>query len=669
MKINDLLDPSAIDLDAHVSTKEQAIDHLVELMASTGKVLDMEAYKQRVVNREKEGSTGIGEGVAIPHAKTSSVKEPGLAAMVVKEGCDYEAIDGLPTHLFFLIAAPDTEENIHLDVLGRLSVLLMDDEFRQNLMNAKSVEQFRRLVDEAEGRQMAEEDAQQTAAPPESGYRILAVTACPTGIAHTYMAAEGLSDKAQEMGISIKVETDGSGGVKNALTSEEIAQCEGIIVAADREVEMARFDGKPVLQTKVSDGINKPQQLIEMVLNGQAPIYHSGEQASSMETTGEKESVGRKIYKYLMNGVSHMLPFVIGGGILIALAFLFDSILAPNGPSSSFGSNSPLAAFLKTSGDIAFSFMLPVLAGFIAVAIADRPGLMVGFVGGAMANLGVCFQNGQFVSVNTADANVVSSGFLGALVAGFLGGFLLKGLQKLCEHLPRSLEGIKPVLIYPFFGLLIISAVMIFAIDPLFSALNVVISNALNSLNAGENMWMGVLLGALVGGMMSVDMGGPVNKAAYLFGTASLVVGGQAVSSGIMASVMIGGMVPPLAVALCSTFFKNRFTKKERNSGLTNYIMGLCFITEGVIPFAVSDPLRVIPSCIVGSAVSGALSMLFSCHLPAPHGGIFVFPVVQNWAFYLLALAIGSIVSMFLLALLRKPLPAEKSGLVAKASK
>lgn len=663
MKINDLLDPRSIDLDAHVSTKEEAIDHLVELMAASGKVADLETYKQCVKKREEEGSTGIGEGVAIPHAKTDAVTSPGLAAMVVKEGCDYDAMDGLPTHLFFLIAAPDTDDNVHLDVLGRLSVLLMDDGFRQGLMNAKSIEEFCKLVDQAEQGKMEEDGEQQAAKPPQSGYRLLAVTACPTGIAHTYMAAEGLADKAEEMGITIKVETDGSGGVKNALTPEEIANCEGIIVAADREVEMARFDGKPVLKTKVADGIHKPQQLIEAVLDGRAPIYHTGENVSPSENGGEKESAGRKVYKYLMNGVSHMLPFVIGGGILIALAFLFDSILAPNGPSASFGTNSPLAAFLKTSGNVAFGFMLPVLAGFIAMAIADRPGLMVGFVGGSLANMGVCFQNGQFVDVNTAGANVVSAGFLGALVAGFLGGFLVRGLEKLCDYLPHALEGIKPVLIYPFVGLLAIAALMIFIVDPLFSTLNVVISNALSSLNAGENLAMGVLLGALVGGMMSVDMGGPVNKAAYLFGTASLVVGGQAVSSGVMASVMIGGMVPPLAIALCSTFFKNRFTKKERDSGLTNYIMGLCFITEGVIPFAASDPLRVIPSCVVGSAVSGALSMLFGCRLPAPHGGIFVFPVVENWLLYLVALAVGSVVSMFLLALLKKPLPKEKNGL------
>lgn len=669
MRINDLLDSRAIDLNAQVSTKEEAINRLVALMAESGKIEDVQVYQACVEKREEAGSTGIGEGVAIPHAKTNAVREPGLAAMVVKNGCDYDSLDGQPTRLFFLIAAPDTEENVHLDVLGRLSVLLMDDDFRKGLMEAESVEEFRTLIDQADAAVQAQEE-QPAAQAPQTGYRLLAVTACPTGIAHTYMAAQGLMDKAEELGVAIKVETDGSGGVKNELTKAEIAACEGVIIAADREVEMARFDGKRVLRTKVADGINKPQQLIEAVLAGKAPVYHAGEKNVQEDSeSAEKEGVGRKVYKYLMNGVSHMLPFVIGGGILIALAFLFDTLLAPDGPGASFGSNSAVAAFLKKAGDVAFGFMLPVLAGFIAMAIADRPGLMVGFVGGALANLGVCFQNGTFVDVNTADANVVSSGFLGALVAGFLGGFIVKGIEKLCDKLPHSLEGIKPVLIYPFFGLLFTSIVMIFAVDPLFSKLNVVISNALNSLNSGTNLAVGILLGALVGGMMSVDMGGPVNKAAYLFGTASLVVGGQAVSSSVMASVMVGGMVPPLAIALCSTFFKNRFTKKERDSGLTNYVMGLCFITEGVIPFAASDPLRVIPSCIVGSAVSGALSMAFGCKLPAPHGGLFVFPVVERWYFYLLALIIGSVVSMFLLALFKKPLPAEKSGLAQKQAK
>lgn len=666
MKITDLLNPKGFDLNAHVSTKEEAIDRLVDLMASTGNLADKEAYKRCVKAREQQGTTGIGEGVAIPHAKTPAVLRPGLAVMVVRGGCDYGAMDGQPTRLFFLIAAPDTEDNIHLDVLGRLSALLMDDRFRQSLLRAKSVGEFCRLVDNAENAKN-ESDAKLSAqAPPSSGYRLLAVTACPTGIAHTYMAAEGLAGKAKEMGISIKVETDGSGGVKNALTPEEIAQCEAVIIAADREVEMARFDGKPLVQTQVSDGINKPQALIERALSGSAPVYHAASKAASPSGTQGGESAGRKIYKDLMNGVSHMLPFVIGGGILMALAFLLDTIFAPNGPSANFGMNSPAAAFFKTAGNVAFGFMLPVLAGFIAMAIADRPGLMVGFVGGSLANLGVCFQNGQFVDVNTADASVVSSGFLGALVAGFLGGYLVLGLEKLCDRLPRALEGIKPILIYPLAGLLAISALMIFVLDPLFSALNVLISNGLNSLNAGGNLLVSILLGALVAGMMSVDMGGPVNKAAYLFGTASLVVNGQAVSSTVMASVMIGGMIPPLAVALCTTFFKNRFTQKERSSGATNYIMGLCFVTEGVIPFAAADPLRVIPSCIGGSAVAGALSMAFGCALPAPHGGVFVLPVVSNWPMYLVALAAGSLVAMCLLAALRKPLPPEKSGLPAR---
>lgn len=668
MKITDLLNPKGFDLDAHVSTKAEAIDHLVDLMYATGNIADKAKYRACVQAREEEGTTGIGEGVAIPHAKTSAVLRPGLAVMIVRDGCDYDAMDGQPTYLFFLIAAPDTEDNIHLDVLGRLSMLLMDDDFRQSLMHAKSVEEFCKLVDEAENAKK-EKDAAEQAETPKSGYRLLAVTACPTGIAHTYMAAEGLADKAKEMGISIKVETDGSGGVKNALTPEEIAACEAVIVAADREVEMARFDGKPLVQTQVSDGINKPQELIERALSGDAPIYHAaaGSSSGASASSGNHEGVGRTIYKDLMNGVSHMLPFVIGGGILMALSFLLDTILAPNGPAANFGTNSSVAAFFNSAGNVAFGFMLPILAGFIAMAIADRPGLMVGFVGGSMANLGLCFQNGQFVDVNTADASVVSSGFLGALVAGFLAGYIVLGLEKLCDHLPHSLEGIKPILIYPLVGLIVISVLMIFVLDPLFSALNVLISEGLSYLNAGDSPLLGVLLGALLGGMMSVDMGGPVNKAAYLFGTASLVVNGQAVSSTVMASVMVGGMVPPLAIALCSTFFKNRFTKKERDSGVTNYIMGLCFVTEGVIPFAASDPLRVLPSCIVGSAVSGALSMLFGCALPAPHGGIFVFPVITNWPMYLIALAAGSIVAMFLLAALRKPLPPEESGLAAAA--
>lgn len=656
MKITDLLNLAGIDLNAHVRTKEEAIDHLVALMDSTGVLADAAGYKSGLLKRETEGSTAVGEGVAIPHAKGEAVKQPGLAVMVVPEGCDYDSLDGQPSRLFFAIAAPNTEDNVHLDVLGRLSALLMDDGFRQGLLSAKSKEEFLSLVDQAENGREEKEEVR-----ADGRYRLLGVTACPTGIAHTYMAAEGLLDKAKELGVTMKVETDGSGGVKNALTAQEIAQCDAVIVAADREVEMSRFDGKPVLRTKVSDGINRPGELIEAALNGKAPIYHAEARKQESMGSGEvKESAGRKIYKYLMNGVSHMLPFVIGGGILIALAFLFDTLLAPDGDPANFGMNSAVAAFFKSAGNVAFGFMLPILAGFIAMAIADRPGLMVGFVGGALANTGLCFQNGQFVDSSTAGASVVSAGFLGALIAGFLAGFLMKGLEKLFSMLPDSLEGIKPVLLYPFFGLLIIAALMIFLVNPPLSALNVLISDGLNSLNAGGNAAMGIVLGALVGGMMSVDMGGPVNKAAYLFGTASLVVGGQAVSSGIMASVMVGGMVPPLVIALCSTFFKNRFTKKERQSGLTNYVMGLSFITEGVIPFAASDPLRVIPSCVVGSAVAGALSMAFGCRLPAPHGGIFVFPVIENWPLYLLSLVIGSVVGMFLLALLKKPLPAEK---------
>lgn len=634
MRITELLNKDAMDLHAAPKNKEDAIHHLVNLMMKAGNILDRETYEDCVFKREATGSTGIGEGVAIPHAKTKAVKKAGLSVMVAPDGVDFDTLDGELARLFFLIAAPDTEENIHLDVLGRLSVLLMDDAFRQNLMDAKDKDAFFRLIDAAENKKLAEtrekEAAAKQAAP--GAYRILAVTACPTGIAHTYMAAESLEEKAKEMGISIKVETNGSGGKKNVLTRAEIAAADGVIIAADTKVDMPRFDGKPVIQTRVSDGISRPGELIETILNGNAPIYHTegGGQAVAEES---KEGIGHQIYKHLMNGVSNMLPFVIGGGILIAIAFLLDTILAPGADPANFGMNSPAAAFFKTVGNAAFGFMLPILAGFIASSIADRPGLAVGFVGGALANAG-------------------GSGFLGALIAGFIAGYLMLGLEKLCGRLPKSLEGTKPVLIYPVVGILAIGAIITFIVNPPVSMLNLWISNSLASMNEAS----GVLLGALVGGMMSVDMGGPVNKAAYVFGTASLIsAAGDPVSSGVMAAVMVGGMVPPLAIALCTTFFKNRFTIKERQTTLTNYIMGFSFITEGVIPFAAADPLRVIPSCVVGSAVAGALSMLFGCTLPAPHGGIFVFAVVQNWPMYLLSLLIGSVIAMILLAILKKP--------------
>lgn len=644
MRITDLLQKQAIDLHGAASGKQDAIDKIVSLMLKTGCINDEEKYKNAVIAREAEGTTGIGEGVAIPHAKTDAVTNPALAAMVVPDGVDYEALDGEPTNLFFLIAAPNTEDNVHLDVLGKLSVLLMDDKFRVDLLKAKTPEEFISVIDKAESAKDAEEAAEQQTAQVQSakaqGYRILGVTACPTGIAHTYMAAEALENTAKEMGITIKVETDGSGGVKNKLTAKEIAEADCIIVAADKNVEMARFDGKRVIQTKVANGINKAKDLLDEATRGSAPIYHADRKASSEEFSKEKEGVWHTVYKHLMNGVSNMLPFVIGGGILIALAFLFDTILAPGADPANFGKNSAPAFFLKTIGEGAFNFMLPILSGFIAMSIGDRPALMVGFVGGFLANSG--------------DSK---SGFLGALIAGFVAGYLVVGLRKLFDKLPKSLEGIKPILLYPVIGLLLIGAIVLYIINPPVSMLNTAMNNGLAHLGTGS----GLILGAIVGGMMSIDMGGPFNKAAYVFGTASLVsASGAAVSSPVMAAVMAGGMIPPLAIALCTTFFKNRFTKKERQSGLTNYIMGLSFITEGVIPFAAADPLRVIPSCVVGSAVAGALSMLFGCALPAPHGGIFVIPVVEHWPMYLLSILIGSVISMILLAILKKPIKEEE---------
>ena len=622
MRITELLNPKGMELNGKVSSKNEAIDTLVQLMDNTGNLTNVTEYKKCVYAREELGTTGIGEGVAIPHAKTNAVSKAGLSVMVVKNGVDFDSLDGLPTNLLFLIAAPDTEENIHLDVLGRLSILLMDDAFRETLINAKSKEEFCKLIDQAEIVKFEETKKEVST----NGYRLLAVTACPTGIAHTYMAAEALENKAKEMGITIKVETNGSGGAKNVLTREEIANADCIIIAADKNVDMDRFNGKRVIQTKVSNGIHKAKELITEAISGNAPIYHSNEKESSSSFDGEKESVGRQIYKHLMNGVSHMLPFVIGGGILIALAFLFDDFKID---PSNFGKNTPFAAFLKTIGEYAFAFMMPVLAGYIAYSIADRPALVVGFVGGFIAKEG-------------------GAGFLGALLAGFVAGFIIIALKKLCSKLPRSLEGIKPVLIYPLFGVLIIGALMTFIINPPMVAFNEWMKVTLDSMGSVSKVFLGLILG----GMMSIDFGGPLNKAAYVFGTASIATG----QFDIMAAVMVGGMVPPLAIALATVFFKNRFTKRERESGLTNFIMGLAFITEGAIPFAAADPLRVIPACAIGSATAGALSMLFGCSLRAPHGGIFVFPVVGNPLMYLVALSTGSIVGMLLLAILKKPI-------------
>ncbi|AQM61108.1 PTS fructose transporter subunit IIABC [Clostridium baratii] len=621
MRIIDLLKEDGILLNANVNSKKEAIEVLVDLMDKEGYLNDKEEYKNEVLKREELSTTGIGDGIAIPHGKTRAVKCAGLSSMVVKDGVDFDSLDGNKANLFFMIAAPEEANNLHLEVLARLSTILMDEEFRNTLINAKDKKEFLKLIDDKESEKFEKEESNE-----KKGYRVLAVTACPTGIAHTYMAAESLEEKGKEMGVSIKVETNGSGGAKNVLTEEEIKNAECIIIAADKNVEMARFDGKRVIKTKVADGIHKAEELIKEATSGKAAIYHAEEKARSIDEKVDDEGVGHKIYKHLMNGVSHMLPFVIGGGILIALAFLFDDYsINP----SNFGSNTPFAAFLKNVGDTAFGFMLPVLAGYIAMSIGDRPALAVGFVGGMLANKG-------------------GSGFLGALLAGFIAGYLVVFLKKIFSKLPDSLEGLKPVLLYPLFGILLIGAIIIFVINPPVAAINTGLTNFLNSMGESSKIILGVILGA----MMAIDMGGPINKAAYVFGTASLASS----QYDIMAAVMIGGMVPPLSIALCTTFFKNRFTKRERQSGLTNYIMGFSFITEGAIPFAASDPLRVIPACAIGSAVAGGLSMGLGCQLRAPHGGIFVVPVIEHPLGYLIAIAIGSVVGMILLAILKKPL-------------
>lgn len=655
VKVIDLLKENAITLNMAPSSKDELYDKLIDMHCAVGNVSDKEAFKRDIAKREEEGPTAIGDGVAIPHAKSEAVAKPGLAAVTVPGGIDLDAMDGAPSNLVFMIAAPKQGGDMHLEVLSRLTVMLMDEGFRKKLLNSKSPKEFLKRIDEKEIEKYGAEDtaaapeqkpkAQPQEAQPQKKVKIVAVTACPTGIAHTFMAAEALEQKAAELGYEIKVETNGSGGAKNVLTAKEIAEADGVIIAADKNVEMARFDGKKMVQTKVSDGIHKPGELIEKIASGNAGVYSHKGGAASESTEEGGDGIGHSIYKHLMNGVSHMLPFVVGGGILIALAFLFDDYeINPAG----FGTNTPFAAFFKTIGDTAFGFMLPILAGFIAMSIADRPGLAVGFVGGAMAVAGT-----TFASLVNPDANVVSAGFLGALFAGFVGGYITLGLEKACSKLPDALDGIKPVLIYPLIGILLMGLVM-FLFNPIIGALNTALNNGLKAMSGASK----ILLGIVLGGMMSIDMGGPFNKAAYVFGTAAIAEGNY----DIMAAVMVGGMVPPLAIALCTTFFKNRFTPSERKSGVVNYIMGLCFISEGAIPYAASDPLRVIPSCIVGSAVSGALSMAFGCTLMAPHGGIFVFPVVGNVLGYLIALVVGSVVGALMLALLKKPL-GEKAGL------
>ena len=632
MRITELLDKRSIRINGAPKSKNEALDQMVELMAKSGKINDLEAYRQEVYRREEEGTTGVGEGIAIPHGKGAFVDKPGLAAMIVKDGVDYDSLDGEPVHLIFLIAAPNTKDNVHLDVLSKLSVLLMDEDFSRALQNAKSPEEFMKIVDEADQEAPdLDEKLKADEATSEDQFRILAVTACPTGIAHTYMAAEGLEKAAKAKGCFIKVETRGSGGAKNVLTAEEIKNADCIIVAADTKVPMDRFNGKKLIEVQVSDGISKANKLVEQAMSGNVPVYTASENAevSEKKAGGSK---GHQIYMQLMNGVSHMLPFVVGGGILIALAFLIDGLCVDMTSLTaearqSFGSITPVAATLKSIGGLAFGFMLPVLAGFIAMSIADRPGLAVGFVGGAIA------ANGK-------------SGFLGALVAGFLAGYLILLLKKLFEKLPEALEKIAPVLLYPVFGILIVGLVMTFVVEPPIGALNTALNTALTNMSGSSK----VLLGIIVAGMMAVDMGGPFNKAAYVFGTASIAAGNY----GIMAAVMIGGMVPPCAIALASLLFKDKFTKTERESAPTNFIMGLAFITEGAIPFAASDPLHVIPACVIGSGLAGALSMAFNCTLMAPHGGIFVFPVVGNPLMYLVALVAGTVVGALMLGVLKK---------------
>ncbi|MFR8684092.1 MAG: fructose-specific PTS transporter subunit EIIC [Enterocloster sp.] len=656
MRITELLKKESIELGVKVADKNAAIDKLISLMDAGGRLNSIQGYKEGILAREALGSTAIGEGIAIPHAKVDAVKEPGLAAMVVPEGVDYEAFDGSLANLIFMIAAPAAGDDVHLQALSRLSTLLMNPGFKESLIGAKDADEFLDIIDKAENERFGEEEkktqaakngaedkktekkeagqSDQNASAVNAHYRVLAVTACPTGIAHTYMAAENLENTGKKLGISLKAETDGSGGAQNVLTKEEIAAAEAIIVAADKNVEMARFDGKPVIMVPVADGIHKAEALINQAVSGTVPVYHYSGDVSGAASEGESDSIGRQIYKHLMNGVSHMLPFVIGGGILIALAFLLDDYSID---PSNFGKNTPLAAYLKTIGEQAFGMMLPILAGFIAMSIADRPGLAVGLVAGLIAKMGSTFANPAGGDVN--------AGFLGALFAGFAGGYLVLGLKKLFSKLPKSLEGIKPVLLYPVIGIFL-SAVVTTFINPYMGMINDGLTHFLNGMGGTSR----VMLGMILGGMMSIDMGGPFNKAAYVFGTAQLAEG----NFEVMAAVMAGGMVPPLAIALCTTFFKKKFTEKERQSGVVNYVMGLSFITEGAIPFAAQDPLRVIPSCLIGSAIAGGLSMAFGCTLRAPHGGLFVLPTIGNPVMYLAAVVTGAVVSCVILGVLKK---------------
>lgn len=634
MRITDLLDVRSISLDAAPKSKKEALDTVVGLMVKSGKINDVEGFRRLVYAREEESTTGIGEGIAIPHGKGDAVDGPGLAAMVVKDGVDFESLDDEPATLFFLIAAPNTEDNVHLDVLSKLSMMLMDENFTASLRSAKTPEEFLDIIDRAdEEKKSVDERLKETGEAEKGQVKILAVTSCPTGIAHTYMAAEGIEKAARAKGCFVKVETRGSGGAKNVLTAKEIEEADCIIVAADAQVPMERFDGKKVIERQVSDGIHKAEELLELAASGKAPVYHSSSPEAKRASSGKAGgSAGHQVYTQLMNGVSHMLPFVVGGGILIAISFLLDGFLVDMSALSEaeragFGTITPIAALFKGIGDTAFGFMLPVLAGFIAMAIGDRPALAVGFVGGMMASSG-------------------SSGFLGALAAGFAAGYLIIGLRKLCDRLPQAIEKIAPVLIYPVMGILLMGMLMTFAVEPIMGGINTALNNGLTSMGGSSKL----VLGMILGGMMAVDMGGPFNKAAYVFGTAAIASGNY----DVMAAVMIGGMTPPCAIALAALLFKNKFTKEERESGPTNFIMGLAFITEGAIPFAAADPLHVLPACIAGSAAAGALSMVFGCTLMAPHGGVFVVPVVENAPMYLAALAAGTVISAVLLGILKK---------------
>lgn len=641
MKIIDLLKKDAIELNTSVASKSDAIDKLVALHEKAGNLLDVNAYKDAILAREAQGSTAIGEGIAVPHAKSESVKTPGLSAITVPNGVDYEAPDGKNSDILFMIAAP-LDGDLHLEILSRLMVMLMEPEFCASLRGAKTTDEFLSIIDKKEAEKYPEEPKAEV--PKKEGYRVLAVTACPTGIAHTYMAAEALEKAGEKLGYSLKAETNGSGGAKNILTKKEIEECDGIIIAADKNVEMARFDGKPVIKTSVSNGINKPEELIKKIVDGKASIYHA--EGDELEATDddEKEGFGHKVYKHLMNGVSHMLPFVVGGGVLIALGFLIDTIAGNADVGGTFGFTSPIASAVFWIGKAAFALMLPILAGFIAQSIADRPGLLPGIVGGVFAANGYTFQAFMENKDLVGDGSAVS-GFLGALLAGFVAGLLVNLLKKAFSWMPKSMDGIKPVFIYPLLGTLLMGIFMCL-VNPVVGAINTGVSNFLSSLGETSKLLLSIVLAA----MMAIDMGGPFNKAAYVFGTAAIADG----NTWIMAAVMIGGMVPPIAIALSTTFNKKKWNKEELKSGPVNYLMGLCFITEGAIPYAASDPLRVIPSCMVGSAVAGALTSLFNVTCPAPHGGIFTFIVCDHPLLYIVALAVGSVAGAFMLSILKK---------------